>query len=397
MNSIQHAARHRLTLIAGLLFAATLAGAAIADTVPSKAADHVLVATADGRGTPAKWNGEIIDYTGRELQLRLPNGHEKIFPAARVVAVSTKPSPEQQAGDTAWAEGNFRAALGHYRTALERDHETRQWVRRQILSQIVWCYKSLGEWEQACDYFLILLSQDRTTQYFDCVPLAWLPEEPSPTLTRKAKEWLVQTEAPAATLLAASYLLPTADRPAAVAALTRLSTDRDERIASLAQAQGWRTVAFQATDKQCAAWQQVVAKTPEALRAGPDFILGSALLARQPEEGSLWLLRAAILYPRERQVAAAGLAAAAGALDKLDRHEQALVLWAEIVRSYPDQALAAKEAQGHLNGGAVRAPRGWRRKPRSAGRAVSHRAPPTSTLCAGRNVLPQAARRRAIG
>ena len=27
----------------------------------------------------------------------------------------------------------FGRALGHYRSVLERDHETREWVRRQIL------------------------------------------------------------------------------------------------------------------------------------------------------------------------------------------------------------------------------------------------------------------------
>ena len=115
--------------------------------------------------------------------------------------------------------------------------------------------------------------------------------------------------------------------------------------------------AFQATDKQIAAWRQAIAKMPETLRAGPDFIVGSALVARQPEEGALWLLRGAILYPRERQLAAAGLAGAAAALDKLDRHEEAQLVWSEIVRSYADQALLAKEAQGHLNGAACVAPR----------------------------------------
>jgi hypothetical protein len=362
MNSIDRAAGRMLkfvgnVLLASVLLAAVLSGAAVAETPPAKQADQVVVAGADGRSPPTKWTGEILDYTGHELRLKLPNGHEKTFPAARVLAESTPVGPEQQAGDTAWAEGNFRLALGHYRAALEGQHETREWVRRKILAQIVWCYKSLGEWEPACDYFLILMARDRTTQYFDCLPLAWLSEEPSPTLERKAKEWLTQAETPAATLLAASHLLPTADRTAALAALSRLSTDRDQRIALLAQAQGWRTVAFQATDKQVAAWRQVDAKIPEALRAGPEFVIGSALVGRRPEEGALWYLRAAILYPRERQVAAAALAGAAAVLDKLDRHEQAQVLWAEITRSYPDQVLLAKEAQGHLGDAAVRPPR----------------------------------------
>ncbi|HEY1785414.1 MAG TPA: hypothetical protein VGG30_07680, partial [Pirellulales bacterium] len=345
------------TLLLSAVLLSTLPSAAVAADAPqAKPADQVVVAAADGRSPPTKWAGEILDYTGNELRLKLPNGHEKTFPAARVLAESTPLGSEQQAGDTAWAEGNFRLALGHYRAALEGQHETREWVRRKILAQIVWCYQSLGEWEPACEYFLILLARDRTTQYFDCVPLTWLSEEPSPTLERKAKEWLTQSETPAATLLAASHLLPTAERTAALAALSRLSNDRDQRIALLAQAQVWRTVAFQATDKQIAAWRQVDAKLPEALRGGPEFIIGSALVGRHPEEGSLWYLRAAILYPRQRQVAASALAGAATALDKLDRHEQAEVLWAEIIRSYADQVPVAKEAQGHVGEAAAARP-----------------------------------------
>ncbi|HEX4143816.1 MAG TPA: tetratricopeptide repeat protein [Pirellulales bacterium] len=365
MNSIDQAAIPRparigTPLFTAALFAALLLGSATsrtaaADAPQAKAADQVVVATADGRGSPTKWTGEILDYTGIELRLKLANGHEKTFPTARVLAESTPLGREQQAGDTAFAEGNFRLALGHYRAALEGQHETREWVRRKILSQIVWCYQSLGQWEPACDYFLILLARDRTTQYFDCLPLAWLSEEPSPTLERKAKEWLAQSETPVATLLGASHLLPTAQRTAALAALTRLSTDRDQRIALLAQAQAWRTVAFQATDKQVATWRQLAAKMPEGLRAGPDFVIGSALVGRQPEEAALWYLRVAILCPRQRQLAASGLAAAAAVLDKLDRHEQAQTLWAEITRSYPDQGPVAKEAKERLGDATVRA------------------------------------------
>ncbi|HTU25536.1 MAG TPA: hypothetical protein VMF30_09070, partial [Pirellulales bacterium] len=320
----------------------------------AKGTDQVVVTATDGRSSSAKYSGEILDFTGRELRLKLANGHEKTFPPARIVAVTTTRSAEQQAGDAAWADGKFRLALSHYRAALDGQHETREWVRRQILSQIVWCYQALGEWEPACDYFLILLGRDRTTQYFDCLPLAWLPAEPSPQLEKKAKHWLAQTDTPAAALLGASHLLSTAERPAAQAALARLATDRDERVALLAQAQQWRTIAFQATDKQIGAWKEAVAKIPQSLQAGPDEIIGTALLARQPEEGVLWLLRTVILYPRQRPLAAAALASAAGALDKLNRPEEAQALWGEIVRSYGDQMLVAKEAQKHLGSATVR-------------------------------------------
>ena len=369
-----------------------------ADPPAGKMTDQVVVATSDGRGTPTKWNGEILDFTGHGLQLRVAGGHEKLLPAARIVAISTTRSAEQQAGDAAFGQGNFRRALGHYRAALEGKQETREWVRRQILAQIVWCYQALGAWESACDYFLILLERDPTTPYFDCLPLAWLPEEPSPSLAKKAKQWLAKTDTPVRTLLGASHLLSTADRPAAVEALGRLSTDHDPRIALLAEAQGWRTVAFQATDKQTTAWQQAAAKMPEDLRAGPDFMIGSALAPRHPAEAIVWLLRPAILYPRERQVAAAGLAAAAAALDKLDRHAEALLLWTEIATAFADQALLAKQARAT-----------WREaKPQSrpcrvddpgrTGRpAIRRRIAAARIVRLGRRLLPQPSGRPATG
>jgi hypothetical protein len=350
---------HRKSLLGAalslpMLSAVLCVAVAAADAPAKKGTDQVVVATADGRGPTTKWTGEILEYTGKDLQLRLPDEHEKAFPTARIVSVATHRSAQQQAGDTAFGAGNFRQALGHYRAALDGQHETREWVRRQILAQIVWCYQALGEWESACDYFLMLYSLDRTTQYFDCLPLAWLPAEPSGGLAQKARKWLTETEAPIATLLGASHLLSTADRPAALAALAKLSADRDQRVALSAQAQQWRTVAFQATDTQSAAWQQTIAKMPEGLRAGPDFILGSALAPRHPEAAVLWLLRPAVAYPRERQLAAEGLASAATALDKLDRREEAQVLWAEIAKTYPDQTLPTKLAAEHLTGAAPR-------------------------------------------
>ncbi len=219
----------RLLLAAALLLIALLAPQA-------RAEDVVLVTGFDGRGS-TKWSGEILDYSGRELRMRLATGREKVFPAARVASVSAERCAEQQAADEAFAKADYRRAIDRYRAALDAGHESRDWVRRQILAQIVWCQQTLGQWEQACESFLLLLTRDPKTPFFDCIPLAWVPAEPSPALEQKAKSWLNKGEAPAATLLGASHLLATASRPAAVEQLGRLSIDRDPRIALLAQAQ----------------------------------------------------------------------------------------------------------------------------------------------------------------
>ena len=189
---------------------------------------------------------------------------------------------------------------------------------------------------------MLLVARDAKTRYFDCIPLAWLPTEPTPGVEKKAQIWLAQDQPAAAVLLGASHLLSTGRRPAAVEQLKRLSLDRDVRIALLAQAQLWRTTAFNVTAEQLSAWRRTLDKIPDSLRAGPDFIVGSALAAKQPEQAAVLLAAVAVLYPRERQLAAAGLLRAGELLEKLDRKPEATVLYRELWLEYPDRPEAAE-------------------------------------------------------
>ena len=122
----------------------------------ARAEDVVYVTGSDGRGT-TRWTGEVLDYSGRELRMRLATGREKVFPVARVTGVSTERSADQQSADEAFAKADYRRAIERYRAALDPGHESRDWVRRQILAQIVWCQQALGQWEQASESFLLLL------------------------------------------------------------------------------------------------------------------------------------------------------------------------------------------------------------------------------------------------
>ena len=184
-----------LTPVGSVLLASAAAVPAAARRSPRrptlrrrKQADQVVVAAADGRGPPTKWTGEILDYTGHELRLRLAERARKdVSGRARRGGIDDRSAPSSRPAIPLGPRAIFAAHWGIIARPSRVKHETREWVRRQILAQIVWCYKSLGEWEPACDYFLILLARDRTTQYFDCLPLAWLPEEPSPTLERKGE------------------------------------------------------------------------------------------------------------------------------------------------------------------------------------------------------------------
>ena len=60
---------------------------------------------------------------------------------------------EQQAGDEAFEKADYRRAIDRYRAALEGGHESRDWVRRQILAQIVWCQQTSASGKRPASRF----------------------------------------------------------------------------------------------------------------------------------------------------------------------------------------------------------------------------------------------------
>ena len=314
------------------------------------AADDVvyLLPEAGGRG-PRSFSGQVVDYTGRELRLRLSTGKERAIPTAQIEHVETTHSADQAAGDELFADHDYRLALAKYRSALETDRETRGWMRRQILAQVVWCQRATGQWDQAGETFLMLLPKDPDTPYFDCIPLAWTTAQTSGALEAKAKTWLARGDNPTAVLIGASHLLTTRSRPAALEKLTALAENPDPRIAWLAQTQLWRTTSTQAGENDLRRWGELLEKSPESLRAGPCFVLGSAWISRDPELAALLLMKLPILYSRERTLSAAALLSAGGCLEKISQKSQAAEVYRELLAGYAELPEAG-EAKRRLLG-----------------------------------------------
>jgi tetratricopeptide (TPR) repeat protein len=328
--------------------AVAMAGAALGLGLPSARAEDVVTLRATPPARSARLAGEILDYTGRELRIRTATGRERVVRPEQVESIVTQHCPEHTAGDALFADGDYRLAADKYRAAIDTDREVRPWVRRQILSQLVWCYQNTGQWEQAGEIFLSLVARDFQTPYFDCIPLAWIGTQPSELLRTKAQVWLATADDPIAGLLGASHLLATAARPAATARLRQLAQDQDPRIAFLAQTQLWRAEAAQATPADLARWSRYVESGDEMLRAGPYYILGASLVAHDPQAAALALLELPIMYPRHGQLATAALLGAGGCLQTAGRPQQAAALYRELIRR--DQASSeSAEAQRRLD------------------------------------------------
>lgn len=311
-------------------------------SVKSAAEDAIIIATGEDAQGRSRKTGEILDYTGKELLFRTSVGTRTAIPSRRIVRIETKWTPEQVEGDRFFAQHDFDAALAKYHAAGPLDK--RVWVRRRLLAKSVWCFRALGEFQRAGDTFLLVVQSDPATQYFDSIPLAWRPTQPSLALEQRAAQWMADKR-PVAQLMGASWLLSTA-RGAATAALRELTYHRDPKIAALAEAQIWRTEIVTVKESELESWQRRIDKMPASLQAGPYFVLGRALSRQgQSEQASLAYLRIPILFPRHRALAAESLLVAGRELEKIERVGEANILYRETVEHYPESPFATEAKQ----------------------------------------------------
>ena len=291
--------------------------------------------------------GDVIDFTGRELIIKMPDGREARYPGERVALIETERGPKQEAAEAALAAGDYRQALVQFKAAVA--DEPRQWMRRKLLADVIWCYRNLGEFAPAGKTFLVLLQSDPTTLDLDAMPLDWESREPDPQLAAVAKTWLDNRQVPAAVLMGASYLMNTADRAVAVERLQALVRTGSPPLAGLAEAQLWRTQLGTAQLADVDRWPETIERLPARLRAGPYFVLGQAL-ARMPDRAvaaALAFMHVPILYERDRALSAAALLRAAELLEQGGDRGEAERIYQELAEKHAASP-AAKEARTKL-------------------------------------------------
>ena len=314
---------------------------------PLAAADTVTYRTGAERSSRvASATGTIVEYAGGRLTLRSDAGVPQIIPAERIAEIQSDWTPAETTGDQLVREGSLAEAVQSYQQAL-RD-EKRVWGQRQIVAKLIGCYGPLEQFDLAGEAFLRLLRSDSQTHYFRLIPLAWMPHSPTAGLQQRAAAWLANTQDSVSLLLGASWLLSVAPQAAAEQSLQRLLTDRDPRVAMLAQAQLWRTRLATVTPDEIAGWEGWLMRLPGDLRAGPYYLIGQAWSAKgSADKAALAFLRAPILYGTDRRLAAAALLSAGRELERIGQVQEAATLYGEVVRDYA-AAPAAIEARGRL-------------------------------------------------
>ena len=302
-------------------------------------AETVVVADSEGRGT-TRMVGQVVEYTGAQLSLRMASGRVEMIDSTRVISISETGNANYEQARQAVEARRWEEALEQLQQALST--EKRAWVQREIVAASVCCYRNLQQLERANNGFLALCRSDPKTQHFDAIPLSWSSAGSNPEWLAQARQQL-SDPTPIARLIAASWLLTTNERAAATTVLQMLLGEQDPRVVFLAEAQLWRTRTLAPQAADVARWKERIAAMPASLRGGPYLVLGQALARMgQSQEAIVAWMRIPILYPQQRQLAAEALFAAAGELAKLEDLDAARGLYRELTREHADSPLAAQ-------------------------------------------------------
>lgn len=284
--------------------------------------DRVELATQPDGKPGAVLRGTIVDIAQGQVRVQRPDGRTDSIPLTRVARYDTTWPAGRQTGDTHRQAGKFDEALEAYRAASASDPRT--WVKRDLAARAVECFRETQRPLKAGELFLSLVTADPATPHFSSLPLAWTSVPAQREWLAAARRWLDDQTSPAAVLLGASWLIAQDQPEAAVERLRGLTTNRDHRIALLAEAQLWRLRVGTAAESEVAGWERIVSRLPLELRAGPYWVLGLAWVRlEQPERAALSLLRVPIEYPGHYQLAGQALELAARQLEQLDRPTEA--------------------------------------------------------------------------
>jgi tetratricopeptide (TPR) repeat protein len=311
----------------------------IAITLSAAKADEVTVRT--GPNTVRRVTGEIVEYNAEVLMVQRTGRKESFEPITIESFVTTWPASYTE-GRKKMASSQWQEAIVDLREAVA--DESRLWAQRQIIADTVRCYAALGEYQKAAATFKVIYRNTPITRHLSVLPIQWWVDNSNAAELETLKSWL--RDIPPLKLAAASRLLTSPLRREAQQALQDLVLDTNPRIAILATCQLWRDEVVQATPETVARWEEKLQRLSPDLRTGPAYVV-AATLARQGDwqDAAELFLRCPILFGNQHELAAQSLLAAAGSLEKLDRHRQAATLYREIIARFPKSKCASQSQQ----------------------------------------------------
>lgn len=329
--------------LGGQLWAGILIAVSLCISETSRGQDRVTIRLSDDSQTTVR-QGTILDWKGGELQMETA-GRVTTIKNEKILKVETNWPKDYQLAQELMEQRQFSAAIAPLQNALAG--ESREWVRRNLLADLVRVSSVAGQDQKACEAFLQLIQSDPETREFARIPLAWETEPTGAAMLVKARE-MAQSSVLIVRLLGASWLVNSPDRENAGKILESLSRDLDARLAHLAAAQLWRLQVLEVDATQLARWERQVDRMPRELRPGALLILGQAQLRLQREnEAILSWMRVPLLYGEHERLKAIALQRTAQQLQNSSDTENARKIWGELAVQFP-QSPWSEAAATHL-------------------------------------------------
>jgi hypothetical protein len=302
----------------------------------------------DGAVDPVIVIGTVEDFTGDVLIVRRAGQPvADRYPATTIQSIQTWRSAIYEQGLKEFETGANAEAELSFQKALK--DEPRDWIRREILAQLIRCAIRRGDWGLAGANFLKITREDSTTQFWNVAPLHWAPQSMGDSQRTLARTWIKESDSPTRMLAASWLLLDSVYGELAQKQMDDLARDSNHIIASLARAQLWRLrLGQEISELEIQKWQREVRRFPKSLRAGPQYLVGKGLNQRsEPRAAAAEWLWLSTVYTDHEELSARALVEAAGALEKLDQPQEAITLYSSVIErfawsSWANEAHAAR-------------------------------------------------------
>ncbi len=309
-------------------------------SLPTSAQD-ILITKTQNSDQLAKRRGTIVDWRGSTVTID-SGGREKKVDALTIVDVQTDWPPGFQQGQQLLDERKFDEAFQMFEMA--RQKEQRIWVQHEILAGMIQCLRGTENNSKAIRLFAEIVAADPETRFYFLIPLEWTAARGGKPADDDTARWM-NSDNSTLKLIGSSWRMSGASRSAAIESLKALAQDTDPRVAHLANAQLWKANALTAGESEISRWQRQIDLMPNALRAGPWFVLAEAQSRNNLfDDAAINFMRIPILYPANRALVAPALYQAGKVLQNAQRKAEATNVWSELVRDYPKSYWAGQTA-----------------------------------------------------
>lgn len=275
-------------------------------------------------------SGSIEELDAQRIVF-LENEKRREIPSDRVYRVE----PVWRTRNAADAHKLFTAR--RYREAKEAiakavTNDLPRWQQRLMVAEFVDVFAALGEYRLAGGVYVKSLAANQPpAMLLAQLPMNWTSLEPDRMHYEAAVEWL-ESDDEFAQLLGASWMLLGPDRENARAQLSKLQSSKNQAIASLAVAQGWRLVPPLETPTKLAEWFAFRDRLLEPLQVGPtEFIAERCARTGMVDIAVGQWSRIATMHADQPHRAFNALTAAARTLNQTNRGEEAkrFIAWAD--------------------------------------------------------------------